>query len=144
MPASSQRYGEDPRVQPLERALVANQMFDVEHLNLVEKRSRDNELAMRDELKTERALMRDSSHHPGLRVAAWRALRGRLSQVTAAEMLGVHQSTLSRIERGDLNPGRAQALEIQTHTGVPAQHWDVRRRTSDQMEKSHDEEEAVR
>lgn len=74
-------------------------------------------------LTTERALMRDTSHEPGLRVAAWRALRGRLTMDAVAAQLGLHESTLGKIERGELNPGRDSALKIQKQTGVPAHHW---------------------
>ena len=81
-------------------------------------------MAMDNYDSTIRALMRDNSYKPGLRIAAWRGLYGRRTLSDTAHDLGIHVSTLGRYERGTGSPpGGATAHAILHHIGIPVAHW---------------------
>lgn len=50
-------------------------------------------------------------------------LNANLSQQALAERLGIHQTHLSQIERGECRPGLEPALEIEDFAGIPPRAW---------------------
>jgi transcriptional regulator with XRE-family HTH domain len=49
--------------------------------------------------------------------------RSKLKQYELADLLGLHETTLSQILAGKRRPGLDIALRIETLTGVPVESW---------------------
>jgi DNA-binding XRE family transcriptional regulator len=65
------------------------------------------------------------SQQPTTPHARFRAarLKADLSQTALAELLDVHQSLVSMIEREERNPGRHVALKIRAFAGIQIEEW---------------------
>lgn len=53
----------------------------------------------------------------------FRKWRGDRSQSVIGELLGVSQSTIARIESGEVTPSLRFAQAIAHHSGIPAEAW---------------------